>query len=73
MKKPAKVEFIHTTEAAAILVCSDQTVRRLAVDGELHGYRLTERGYYRIERASVIALAKRRHRDNFSAKGRSRR
>jgi len=65
--------YIHPPEAAEILGCSDMTVRRLCMAGILHGFRLTERGYFKIERASVERYRKARERVNFHATKEGRR
>jgi excisionase family DNA binding protein len=54
------VEYIHTSEAAAMLGCSDQTVRQLARAQVLDGMRLTPNGYMKIDRASVQAYLQQR-------------
>jgi excisionase family DNA binding protein len=51
---------MHTSEVAAVLDCSDQTVRQLARAGILQGMRLTPNGYMKIDRASVQAYLQQR-------------
>lgn len=72
-RSEGKSKYVHTPEAAALLGCSDETVRRLALAGELHGYRLTSHGRYEIERASVDRLLRERRRANFRGARRDRR
>lgn len=54
------VEYIHTSEAAGMIGCSDQTVRQLARARQIAGMRLSPGGYMKIERASVTAFIQRR-------------
>ena len=73
-RSQGKSKYVHAPEAAAMLGCSDMTVRRLALAGRLHGYRLTDRGRYEIERESVERLLRERRRANFvGARGGRRR
>jgi hypothetical protein len=60
------VEYIHTTEAAAMIGCSDQMVRNLARDSQIFGMRLSTGGYMKIERASVVAFIQRRQKAGLS-------
>ncbi|WP_408609929.1 helix-turn-helix domain-containing protein [Candidatus Korobacter versatilis] len=66
-KKRLKDVDISSSEAAEILGCSAKTVTRLVDAGSISGWRITDRGWNRISRSSVIA-----YRDARMARGRDR-
>jgi excisionase family DNA binding protein len=52
------MEMLTTSEVAALLGVSDQTVRRLIAAGHLPGTRLSDDSWYRVEKNALIAYAK---------------
>lgn len=49
-----RAQTIDVKCAAKMIACSPMTVRRLLESGELHGYRLTARGWWNISYESVV-------------------
>ena len=63
--KVVKSSEVSPAEAAALIGCSGETVRALLVRGDLKGWRLSERGWWNVERASVRDFLKRRGAPNW--------
>ncbi len=56
VEAPAQTQMFFTpTQAAAFLLCSPDTIRKLYDNGTLKGNRDTPRGYRQISRESLIA------------------
>lgn len=52
--------MLTTSEVAALLSVSDQTVRDMIANGTLPGERLSDKSWYRVPRQKLIEYAERR-------------
>lgn len=57
MPRTPQPEFITQVEAAQLLACSVDTIRRRIAQGRLTGYRLGGR-VIRVDRSEVLSLAR---------------
>ena len=68
-KPPATISLM---EAAAMIGVSRDTARRLALAGELEGWRVSDRGWMKVDLHSVREFLSRRRRANFHGSSKTR-
>ena len=56
--------YISVSAARKILGCSENTIYRLVESGEVEGYRLNQRGWWKISHTSVMNYLNRRAESN---------
>lgn len=64
LRNVSAVDFIFAAEAARILGCSIATIQRRCEEGRLRAWRTSDRGWWRIDRASVQELLASQAREN---------